>query len=346
MSQWQERWPEARPRWGTYSVRAHTDLGRLISDALLYDVLVFPCPEDKPSDYERWREQGWDPDLLELRVIQLGDAAVTVPWSEDLRTVWANKYGQLSEEQRNDPEIAYDLTSWQMSTRSFLTLMGERDDRIAAAALDPPKIHPRYAEYDGRTRAQAGRLELVAAYQRSWEALCFAGVSEASGGAEATATDPYQRFPNTGARLRLRLAVPDEADDEMFFRTLDTIGDADFQHARRRRWSWEEGLSADADIRETQLRLKALMEDYNAAVGKQIKTTRLKTVFVVVPVGAGLVVDQLLTGGIGHTLGSAAVSVGIDRVKAHFPVLSGEAERASHHPGSAVGGMLSVVSSE
>jgi len=43
MSGQNEQVAESRPRWGTYSVRAHTDLGRLIADALLYDVLVFPC---------------------------------------------------------------------------------------------------------------------------------------------------------------------------------------------------------------------------------------------------------------------------------------------------------------
>jgi hypothetical protein len=232
MHEWQTKWPEARPRWGTYSVRAHTDLRQLIADALLYDVLVFPCPEHD-ADYSRWVAEGWDPALLALRITQLGDAAVTIPWDTELRNIWAYKFKQLTEEQRQDPNIAYDLTSWQLSTDSFLTLMGQDDDRAMAVAQDPPQIHLRFAERDGRPRAQSEQLELVAAFQRPWEAVCFAG---ASGTADAGAQRPD--ISDAAARLRLRLAVPEDADETMFHRTLDTIGDEDFQHARRRLWSW------------------------------------------------------------------------------------------------------------
>jgi hypothetical protein len=94
---------------------------------------------------------------------------------------------------------------------------------------------------------------------------------------------------------------------------------------------------------EAQLRLEALVEDYNGAVRRQIQRTRLKTVFLFIPIGAGLVVDALATGGMAHTIAGAGVTVLIDGVKAHFPSLKGAAARASHHPGSALHGMLSVV---
>jgi hypothetical protein len=339
MREWQTKWPEARPRWGTYSVRAHTDLRQLIADALLYDVLVFPCPEDD-ADYSRWEAEGWDPELLAHRITQLGDAAVTIPWDRQLRDMWAYKFNQLTEEQRQDPNIAYDLTSWQLSTDSFLTLMGQDDDRALAVALDPPRIHPRYAERDGRPRAQSEQLELVAAFQRPWEAVCFAGASDTAAGVQRP------DIPDAGARLRLRLAVPEDADETMFHRTLDIIGDEDFQHARRRLWSWEEGLPGNVAPPEAQLLLEALVEDYNAAIRRQIKATRLKTVFLFVPVGAGLAVDALVTGGMAHTIAGAGTTVLIDGVKARFPLLKGAAARASHHPGSALHGMLSVVAGE
>jgi hypothetical protein len=79
----------------------------------------------------------------------LGDAAATIPWHKGLRDGWAYKYHQLSEKQCKDPEIAYDLSAWHLATQSFLALMGQDDDRIRAAALDPPQIHPRFAERDG-----------------------------------------------------------------------------------------------------------------------------------------------------------------------------------------------------
>ena len=340
MREWQTKWPEAPPRWGTYSVRAHNDLRQLIADVLLYDVLVFPCPvaDAGDADYGRWETEGWDPDLLELRTIQLGDAAVTVPWDRPLRGAWEYKFKQLTEEQRQDPNVAYDLTSWQLSTDSFLSLMGQDDDRFFAAVQDPPQIHPRYAERDGRPRAQHEQLELVAAFQRPWEAVCFAGTSDPVG--------PGTQRPDitdVGVKVELHLAVPEDADEAMLHRTLDIIGNVDFQRARRRLWAWEADLPANVTPQEAQLRLEALVEDYNAAVRQQIRQTRLRTAFLFVPVGAGLAVDMLTTGGVVHTLASAGASVGINRVRARFPFLKGAAARASHHPGSAVHGMLSVV---
>ena len=143
--------------------------------------------------------------------------------------------------------------------------------------------------------------------------------------------------------MELHLAVPEDADEAMLHRTLDIIGNVDFQRARRRLWSWEADLPANVIPQEAQLRLEALVEDYNAAVRQQIKQTRLRTAFLFVPVGAGLAVDMLTTGGVVHTFASAGASVGINRVRARFPFLKGAAARASHHPGSAVHGMLSVV---
>jgi hypothetical protein len=81
--------------------------------------------------------------LLALRITQLGDAAVTIPWDRQLRNIWAYKFKQLTEEQRQDPNIAHDLTSWQLSAHSVLTLMGQDDDRAMAVAqdtADPPTL--------------------------------------------------------------------------------------------------------------------------------------------------------------------------------------------------------------
>jgi len=52
VAEWHQKWQEAR--WGTFSVKAHTELQRLITDLLLYDVLVFPCPSDD-QDFEGWK---------------------------------------------------------------------------------------------------------------------------------------------------------------------------------------------------------------------------------------------------------------------------------------------------
>lgn len=44
-----DKWPKARRRWGTHSVRVRTGLRQLIADALLYDMLVFPVPKTRTT---------------------------------------------------------------------------------------------------------------------------------------------------------------------------------------------------------------------------------------------------------------------------------------------------------
>ena len=115
---------------------AHTDLRQLITDVLMYDVVVFPCPEDE-EDFARWEHNQWDPKLLATRATQLGDHVATVPWDRTLREVWKYRYDQLSDEQREDPSIAYDLTASQLAERSFLTLIGPEDDWVKEITTTP-----------------------------------------------------------------------------------------------------------------------------------------------------------------------------------------------------------------
>jgi hypothetical protein len=328
---------EARPRWGTYSVRAHTDLHQLIVDALMYDVLVFPCPEDD-EDFDRWVRQGWDPELLALRVTQLGDYAVTMPWDRQLRELWRDRYDRLPEEQRRDPNTAYLLTAEQLADQSFITLMGPQDDRFNAVVMRPPQIHSAFAARDGRERAHTQDLELVAAFQRSWESVLFTGASDAADLGNLTFDWPSA----DGVRVRLPLAIPDDVSEDMFFRVLDTIGRDDFRIARRRLWSWENELSENLRPDEVLSCLKALVDDYNKVLDREIRRTRLQMVFMVVPIVVGLGLDLMLAGFAGKLLGAGA-GLAIKGVKARFPTLEGTAVRASHHPASALAGMLSVV---
>lgn len=335
-----DEWREARPRWGTYSVRSHTDLRQLIADALMYDVLVFPCPEDD-EDFDRWVRRKWDPELLALRVNQLGDYAVAIPWDRQLREKWQERYDHLTDEQRRNPNTAYLLTAEHLADQSFITLMGQQDDRFNAVVMQPPQIHSAFAARDGRERAQVQDLELVAAFQRSWESVLCTGASHTADIGNLTFDWPS----SDGLRVHLPLAVPEDASEDMFYRVLDTIGRDDFRIARRRLWSWEEELPANLTPDEVLAFLKALVDDYNKVMARQINRTRLQMVFLLVPTVAGLGLDLML-GGFGGKLLGAGVGLAIEGVKARFPRLEGDATRASHHPASALAGMLSVVGPE
>ena len=336
MSEWQQKWPEARPRWGTFSVRAHTSLTELIADVLMYDVLVFPCP-DSEQDFIRWERQGWDPELLALRVVQLGDAAVTIPWDHELRTRWRDAFLALPETAREDPSRAFLLTSEHLADLPFSKLMGADDDRLGEAAINPPEIHPAFAASDARRRAGGEDLELIAAFQHGGESVMFTGSS-----ASADLGSLNDWSSTAALRVQLPLAVPESADEQMFHRTLDVIRDADFLHARRRLWSWESQLPDNAGPDDVRLCLETLLADYNRTVERQLKRTRLETVFLLLPAVAGILLDQLLGGWLLNVAGVGS-GLAIQGVKARFPLLKGEAVRASHHPGSAVSGMVSIV---
>jgi hypothetical protein len=73
-----------RERWGSFSVADHTATERLVTDVLLYDRLVFPVPPDE-TERARWRQNGWEPELLDERLTQLRDRAIKVPWDEKNR---------------------------------------------------------------------------------------------------------------------------------------------------------------------------------------------------------------------------------------------------------------------
>lgn len=135
---------------------------------------------------------------------------------------------------------------------------------------------------------------------------------------------------------------PRKANEETWLRTIELVEDDDFQQARRRLWSWEQTLSPNSDVREVTAGLKALVDDYNVVVRRQKLVTTAKWVFLIVPalVGAGL---DAVAGGLIGTAAGIGAPVLFDRVKAKFPAVAGEASRASHHPGSAVQGLLAIA---
>jgi hypothetical protein len=294
MSDWHEKWPGERPRWGTYSVKAHQQLDNLITDLLIYDVLVFPSP-DTDEEFQRWEGKGWDPALLARRVNQLGDHAVVCPWTEHLRAGWEHQWHSLPEDVRNHPESAFTTTAGMIAEQQLIMLMGAEDDRFSQAMLDQPKVHSAFERFEASTRARQEPLELVTAFQTEFDVAALTG-TRSQGMSQAR----FGGFERDGIRLRFQLETPEEADERTLQRTLDLIKDEDFQKARRRLWSWEMTLRPSPDPRELAAGLDALVADYNKAVRRQQTATKAKWVFLVVPALAGAGIDagiDAVTGG-------------------------------------------------
>ena len=178
MSDRLDMWPEARPRWGTYSVKAHQELDRLIPDLLTYDVLVFPSP-DTDEEWDRWVKESWDPRLLAHRVTQLGDHAVVCPWDPTLRRGWEARWWALPEDVRDNPEAAFTTTAVMMAEQSLVTLMGEEDDRFGRAAVQQPRVHPAFEGFEAWSRRSKESLELVSAFQTDADAAALEAAARA-----------------------------------------------------------------------------------------------------------------------------------------------------------------------
>lgn len=333
MSEWQTRWPEDRPRWGTYSVKGHTDLAMLIEDMLLYDVIVFPSP-DTDDEYARWERQKWDPDLLALRVTQLGDHAVVCPWDGSLRGEWQNRM----EHPPSVPEDAFNVTASVLADAPLRLLMGLDDARYEDALLTSPKVRASFGDHLGIARAQAEPLELVASFQRETDLAASTGARSIG---ESRAE--FYGTGDDGVRLRFALQAPADANEDTLHRTLDLIEGDDFQHARRRLWSFEKELPAHLDSDQLADTLDVLVKDYNRAVTKQSRATKVAWALLIVPAAVGVGIGAATGGGVVGGVVGAGASVFFDRVKARFPRLEGDAARASYHPGSAAAGMLAIA---
>src|SRR5689334_12041892 len=88
-------------RWGSLSVADHVDTDSLTASVLLFDRLVVPVMVDQPDRNERayWVARGWDPDLQDRRLEQLGDLAVRRPWSKARRACFDDRWSAIKAEQ-------------------------------------------------------------------------------------------------------------------------------------------------------------------------------------------------------------------------------------------------------
>jgi len=98
-------------RWGSLSVTDHIDVQALTANVLLYDRLIVPVLEGQPDRDERayWLTHGWQPDLQQQRLEQLGELAVKRPWDRHRRKLFTTRFAQLDAE-KADAAAALQMT--------------------------------------------------------------------------------------------------------------------------------------------------------------------------------------------------------------------------------------------
>lgn len=98
-----ERWHEI---WATFSVKDHCYPGAFIAEALLYDHLLIPVVptrrdglshDEADAEWERWKNNGWNPARSNQMVAILGNRATAIPWIDDLKKEWWHGMNPTSE---------------------------------------------------------------------------------------------------------------------------------------------------------------------------------------------------------------------------------------------------------
>ena len=100
-------------RWGSLSVADHTDTAALSVNVLLYDRLVLPVmtPPAERNERAYWVEHGWDADLQNKRLDDLGELAVRRPWDAERRQQFKDRMAEIRAETYDAQHVdAFDVS--------------------------------------------------------------------------------------------------------------------------------------------------------------------------------------------------------------------------------------------
>lgn len=79
--------------WATYAVNDHLQEQSFARDVMMFDRLAIPFPPPgNDAEWARWENAGWDPTRQRVLLDILGNRAVTVPWDDQLKERWKNRF--------------------------------------------------------------------------------------------------------------------------------------------------------------------------------------------------------------------------------------------------------------
>jgi hypothetical protein len=249
-------------RWGSLSVDDHIDTERLATNILLYDRLVFPVMTEQGDRDERnyWKDKGWDPELQQQRLDELGDLAVERPWNAYHREMFRTRLDQLRAEQNDADKIdAKGITRFVLAQETAIT---------------------KPAGVDGVT--------IVAAYNSAAELL-----------KDFPVTDARDHLSAQAYLLSRRIAIPDVPRDVLLKKAIELSRDKEFTDARADLFDWQElAIARRWSPAETVARVSDMTNRYNRRVKEAAGDVRWKFAFTLYgiavgfatagPVGAGL----------------------------------------------------------
>ncbi len=235
----------ARERWGTYSVKDHTNPYPFASDVLMYDRLVIPRPA---NDIERmkWVDK-WDPDRLDkvLEILGTGDDGHALP------VQWGSYTEDLFQERMQTATIVTEEYAYGMTARMLAHEFLPKGPAGSAPVLI-------VAAYQSKEAAEQEWLPT----EPSKESLTLAIARE------FVVPDPQGR---------------DELD--FLKACVALANDSDFKEKRARLYEWEQTVIDDKlTDRQAVEEMRGHVDKYNQAVRKAKIAVVTKFAFTLIPI--------------------------------------------------------------
>jgi hypothetical protein len=249
-------------RWGSLSVSDHVNTSALVANVLLYDRLVVPVMVDQPDRDERayWCAHGWDPDLQERRLDQLGPLAIRRPWNTQRREQYRTRAMQLAAEQADAKHIdALGLTRRLLAQEQVVELP-----------------------------AGVAHVEVIGAYNST------RGVRH-----DYRLTDRQDHLSSQALLITRRLALPAGADREHALSTAIKLSqEPEFRSKRAELFEWQATTLTNGYPPEVAVeRLAELSAEYNGLVKAASGKVRWKLAFTLCGIGLGFATGGVLAGG-------------------------------------------------
>jgi hypothetical protein len=256
--------------WGTFSIADHKRPRAFVADALLYDLLVIPVPED--DDLETWDENGWRPEELRETLSILGkDLVRTVVWTQERKDQFTTRYRH----QRR-------TNARQGADRLGMAAAVEFDaSNIRRAREMNPAVDPMYVTrvlLADHASAQRDR-EFIAlspdVYVEAFAAYPSYGAFDAEIRTAPVVPDEASRAENLAGVFGWEFFVPEDSsmsDEDLLEEAVTLAGRKSFKEARGAFHQWRRELV------EHGARAETARADMERIIGRyQEETARVRT---------------------------------------------------------------------
>jgi hypothetical protein len=314
--------------WGTFAVDDHLRRRAFVAEAVLFDRLLIPSPpQGDKEQYGDWVRSGWQPDrLLEIRK-RLGDMAIPVPWSKELRQDWHTQYSS-----------GYRGTRLAQLGSDAATDIGDIKRAVTRGVIADVLSRPFSASADPEVYAQIQALDIDPTSEP--EVVVGYGSlaryrSDTRAENAATAVQAPAREGDATLFVTWDFLVPEDSalsDTDLLMKAVALNSKEEFRDSRRRFHEWRRRLAQrGASVDQTRSEMQRCLKVFNEIVAKERRRTRRLTALQAVAAAAPLA--DFIHMGVGLVAGVAltGLSIGADKWLPHYNVGARESVAALIH---------------